>query len=203
MAERTLILRVRPDETDPELRVLASPVVGVVDGAPRAGAFLNPGDRLVTVAILQRRYALRLPREVQGRIVEVLVPDAATAVAWDQPLARLDPRAAACGAGVAAAVGAAGAARDEAGGAGLVVVPAPSEGIFYRRSSPDAPVYVEIGSRVTTGTVLGLVEVMKCFNQIAYGGPGLPEQGEIVKILADDSAEVEFGQALFWVRAVD
>ena len=77
---------------------------------------------------------------------------------------------------------------------------APSEGIFYRRPAPEAPVYVDLGAQVSTGAVLGLVEVMKCFNQIAYGGPGLPDKGEIVRILADDSAEVEFGQALFWIR---
>jgi biotin carboxyl carrier protein len=48
--------------------------------------------------------------------------------------------------------------------------------------------------------VLGLVEVMKCFNQITYGGPGLPERGEIVKILGPDTGEVQFGDELFWVR---
>jgi len=201
MAERTLIARVRPDEADPELRVLASPAVGVADGAPPAGAYLNPFDRLLTLTILHRRYTLRLPRDLQGRIVAALVPDAATPVAWDQPLARLDPRALTAETAGAAAAGAGGAG-EESGEAGLVVVPAPSEGIFYRRSSPDAPVYVEVGSHVSSGSVLGLVEVMKCFNQIAYGGAGLPERGEIAKILAEDSSEVEFGQPLFWVRPV-
>jgi acetyl-CoA carboxylase biotin carboxyl carrier protein len=82
-------------------------------------------------------------------------------------------------------------------------VKSPSEGIFYRRSAPDSPPFVDIGARVSSGTVLGLVEVMKCFNQIAYGGPGLPEHGEVVKILADDAAEVQFGQPLFWVRPAE
>ena len=201
MAERTLIALIRPDETDGDLQVVASPVVGIVDAAPRAGLFLNPFDRLGTVKILNRRFTLRLPRNAQGRVAETLVPAADTPVGYDQPLLRLDPRAAAGGAGEGLG-GDASAASGAEGEAGLIEVPAPSEGIFYRRPSPDAPVYVEIGAQVSAGTVLGLVEVMKCFNQITYGGPGLPERGEIVKILAEDSAEVEFGQALFQVRPI-
>lgn len=201
MAERTLIARVRADDQDPALLLVTSPVVAMADGAPKPGAFLNPLDRVIALKILHQRYALRLPRDVQGRIVEALIPNAFTPVAYDQPLARLDPRAAQGGdpARGGAAVGAAGAAAD-AGEAGWIHITAPSEGIFYRRPTPDAPAYVEPGAPVAHGTVLGLVEVMKCFNQITYGGPGLPARGEIVKVLAEDAAEVQFGQELFWVK---
>ena len=75
-----------------------------------------------------------------------------------------------------------------------------SQGIFYRRSSPDSPPFVEEGTKIASGSVLGLVEVMKCFNQITYGGPGFPEKVEVAKILVQDSTEVQFGQPLFWVR---
>ena len=78
-----------------------------------------------------------------------------------------------------------------------------SDGIFYRRPSPDSPAYVEVGSAVSSGSIMGLVEIMKCFHQITYGGLDLPEKGEIVKILADDAAEVRFGQALFHVKPVE
>ena len=47
--------------------------------------------------------------------------------------------------------------------------------------------------------MLGLVEVMKCFNQIAYGGPGLPERGTVAKILVDDSDEVVHDQVMFLI----
>jgi acetyl-CoA carboxylase biotin carboxyl carrier protein len=205
MAERTLIARVRADEKDPATLIVASPVVAMADGAPKPGAFLNPLDRVIALKVLHQRYALRLPRDVQGRIVEVLIPNAFTPVAYDQPLARLDPRAAQ-GGDPALAAGAAGrgaSAAGEAAGAGLILVTAPSDGIFYRRPTPDAPAYVERGAPVAHGTVLGLVEVMKCFNQITYGGPGYPERGEIVKVLAEDAAEVQFGQELFWVKPLD
>ena len=77
---------------------------------------------------------------------------------------------------------------------------APSEGVFYRRPSPDSPPYVEEGARVESGAVLGLVEVMKSFNQITYGGPGLPERARVERVLAEDSVEVQFGQRLFLIR---
>ena len=201
MGERTLIARVRADEKDPATLIVASPVVAMADGAPRAGAFLNPFDRVISLKVLQQRYTLRLPRDVQGRIVEAFIPNAYTPIAYNQPLARLDPRVAQAGDPAAGGAGAgSGGTAGEVGSAGLIRITAPSEGIFYRRGAPDAPAYVEVGAQVGTGTVLGLVEVMKCFNQITYGGPGFPERGEIVKILAEDVAEVQFGQELFWVK---
>ncbi len=49
-------------------------------------------------------------------------------------------------------------------------------------------------------SVLGLVEIMKCFNQITYGGAGLPDRGQVAEILAEDTAEVQFGQVLFRIK---
>ena len=85
--------------------------------------------------------------------------------------------------------------------ADLIPVPSPSDGIFYRRSSPESAAYVEVGRPVSKGTVLGLVEVMKSFNQIVYGSPGLPERGVVASVLVEDAAEVRFGQPLFMIRA--
>ncbi|MHC4128561.1 MAG: biotin/lipoyl-containing protein [Planctomycetota bacterium] len=202
MAEKTLIAKVHADEKDPDTLLVTCPVVGMADGAPRDGVFLNPFDQIITMKILNQRYALRLPRDVHGRITEVFIPNSYTPVAYGEPIARLDPRALAGGA--AGADSAAGsAASDETGAAGLITIQAPSEGIFYRRSSPDSPPYVETGAEVTTGSVLGLVEIMKCFNQITYGGPGLPDRGQVAEILAEDAAEVQFGEVLFRIKPLE
>jgi acetyl-CoA carboxylase biotin carboxyl carrier protein len=72
--------------------------------------------------------------------------------------------------------------------------------MFYRRPRPDASAFVEEGQIVETGTTLALVEVMKCFTAIAYGGESLPSRAEIVQIRADDGAEVGADQVLFVVR---
>ncbi len=200
MAERTLMARVRQDEGDATTLVVTSPVVGVADGIPHLGVFLNRFDKVLTVKILNQRYTLRLPRDVQGRVVETFIPNAYTAVSFGDALLRIDPRSDLSTDADDAGRGVAAHTAGEASGGDLIRVTSPSEGIFYRRPSPDAPAYVEVGSAITAGTVLGLVEVMKCFNQIAFGGPTLPERGEIAKVLAEDAAEVQFGQELFWVK---
>lgn len=203
MSENILIARVRPDEESDGTLIIASPVVGMADGAPRSGVFINPLDRVIAMKILNRRYVLRLPRDSQGRVTEVFIPNEFTPVAFDQPLARLDPRASEAMGPDAGSASRAPRAGSDGGEADLITIASPSEGIFYRRSSPDLPAYVELGAEVPSGTVLGLVEVMKCFNQITYGGPDLPARGTVAQILAEDAAEVQFGQALFRVKPAE
>ena len=203
MAEKTLIAKVLPDVKNPEVLLVVSPVVGMADGAPKVGVFLNPYDRIITMKILNERYELRLPPDVHGRVAETLIPNSYTPVAYGEPIARIDPRGLDVGMGDSAGRGEPGTVAADAQDAGLITVNAPSEGIFYRRPSPDSPPYVEVGSTVTTGSMLALVEIMKCFHQITYGGVGFPEKGEIVKILAEDAAEVRFGQALFQISPIE
>ena len=193
----TLKLVARVDNEEQGRFLVRAPAVGVVDGVPEVGVYLNPLEAFLTLRVLDRRHAVQLPRGVQGRVVERLIEDTATPVAYGQPLFRLSPIAEEP---VAAERSRAGARAPGAADAELIAVVAPSEGVFYRRPGPDSPAYVEQGSHVGSGTVLGLVEVMKSFNQIAYGGAGLPERGVVERILVEDAAEVAFGQTLFLVR---
>ena len=78
----------------------------------------------------------------------------------------------------------------------------PTDGVFYRSPAIDAKAYVQVGDRITTGQPLGLIEVMKTFNPIAYGGAGLPDEAEIVEIAAADGQEVRAGQALVIVKTL-
>jgi acetyl-CoA carboxylase biotin carboxyl carrier protein len=75
---------------------------------------------------------------------------------------------------------------------GVIVVRAPYMGTFYRAPKPGAPVYVEVGSQVTTDTELCLVEVMKLFT-----GVRAPVAGRIHAVLAVDGQMVEADQPLF------
>ena len=76
----------------------------------------------------------------------------------------------------------------------FITVKSPIIGTFYRKASPDKPVFVEIGQEIKKGDVLCVIEAMKLFNEIES-----EVQGKIVKILVDDSTPVEFDQPLFLV----
>jgi acetyl-CoA carboxylase biotin carboxyl carrier protein len=75
-----------------------------------------------------------------------------------------------------------------------ITVKSPIIGTFYRRPSPDKPLFVEVGQSISEGDVLCVIEAMKLFNEIES-----EITGTIVKILVDDSSPVEFDQPLFLV----
>jgi oxaloacetate decarboxylase alpha subunit len=76
----------------------------------------------------------------------------------------------------------------------LVEVRAPMVGTFYRAPAPDAPPFVEVGSRIKAGQVLCIVEAMKLMNEIEAEC-----SGEVVEILVDNAQPVEYGQVLFLI----
>ncbi len=78
--------------------------------------------------------------------------------------------------------------------AGLVTITSPIVGTFYRSPSPDADPYVEEGDYARKGQVLCIVEAMKLMNEIES-----EVDGRIVKILAESTKSVEYGQALFLI----
>lgn len=73
-----------------------------------------------------------------------------------------------------------------------ITVKSPIIGTFYRKPSPDKPVFKEVGDQVGVGDVLCVIEAMKLFNEIES-----EVSGKIVKILVDDASPVEFDQPLF------
>ncbi|MDO1502124.1 acetyl-CoA carboxylase biotin carboxyl carrier protein [Winogradskyella maritima] len=75
-----------------------------------------------------------------------------------------------------------------------ITIKSPIIGTFYRKPSPDKPVFVEVGSEIKEGDVLCVIEAMKLFNEIES-----EVSGKIVKVLVDDSSPVEFDQPLFLV----
>ena len=77
----------------------------------------------------------------------------------------------------------------------LVTIKSPMIGTFYRKASPDKPNFVEVGSDVTTGSVVCIIEAMKLFNEIES-----EVSGKIVKVLVDDASPVEYDQPLFLVE---
>jgi acetyl-CoA carboxylase biotin carboxyl carrier protein len=64
-------------------------------------------------------------------------------------------------------------------------------GTFYRRPDPESDPYVEEGDEVSAGDTIGLIEVMKNFNEIT-----VEEDGKISKFLVEDEEAVDAGQDL-------
>ena len=75
-----------------------------------------------------------------------------------------------------------------------VTIKSPMIGTFYRKSSPDKPNFVDVGSEIKPGSPLCVVEAMKLFNEIES-----EISGTIVKVLVEDASPVEFDQPLFLV----
>jgi acetyl-CoA carboxylase biotin carboxyl carrier protein len=80
-------------------------------------------------------------------------------------------------------------------GEDTVEVSAPVVGTFYSSSSPDEPAFVSIGSKVSKGTTLCIIEAMKIMNEIEAD-----VDGEIVDICIENEEFVEFGQVLFTIK---
>lgn len=76
-------------------------------------------------------------------------------------------------------------------------IPSPIVGTFYRKPSPDAAAFVEVGDIVEPGQALCLVEAMKMFNEIEA-----EFKCKVIEIVKDDAAPVEYGETLFLVERV-
>jgi acetyl-CoA carboxylase biotin carboxyl carrier protein len=96
------------------------------------------------------------------------------------------PRAAPAAAGAAEK---APAAEDK-----MLVITSPMVGTFYRASGPEAAPFVKVGDRIGPEKTVCIVEAMKVFNEIPAG-----VSGQVVAILVENGAPVEFGQPLIKV----
>jgi len=78
---------------------------------------------------------------------------------------------------------------------GFLKVESPLIGTFYRRPSPDADAFVEVGTKVKNGQTLCIVEAMKLMNEIES-----PVSGTIHEVLLSDGQVAEYGEILFWIK---
>ncbi|MFD1707031.1 acetyl-CoA carboxylase biotin carboxyl carrier protein [Siminovitchia sediminis] len=77
----------------------------------------------------------------------------------------------------------------------LHTIVSPMVGTFYQAPSPDSDPYVQVGSEVTSDSIVCIVEAMKLFNEIEA-----EVEGKIAEILVQDGELVEYGQPLFLVE---
>src|ERR1700748_814741 len=76
-----------------------------------------------------------------------------------------------------------------------ITIKSPMIGTFYRSSTPEKPMFVNVGDEIKPGSVLCIIEAMKLFNEIES-----EVSGRIVKVLVDNASPVEYDQPLFLVE---
>ncbi|HEV2508049.1 acetyl-CoA carboxylase biotin carboxyl carrier protein [Bosea sp. (in: a-proteobacteria)] len=95
----------------------------------------------------------------------------------------------------AAAVAVAAPTDAKAAAAHPGTVNSPMVGTAYRRPSPEAKPFIEVGQEVKAGERVLLVEAMKTFNDIVA-----PRAGKVVAILVEDGQPVEYGEPLLVIE---
>ena len=79
-----------------------------------------------------------------------------------------------------------------------VEIKSPMVGTFYRAPAPEAPSYVEVGSRIARGQTLCILEAMKLMNELESD-----VAGTVREICVDNGEPVEYGQVLFRIEPTE
>jgi acetyl-CoA carboxylase biotin carboxyl carrier protein len=78
---------------------------------------------------------------------------------------------------------------------GMLTIPSPMLGTFYRAEAPGDKPFVNVGSAVEPDTTVCIIEVMKMMNSVPAG-----TSGTIVEVCPGNAELVEYGQPLFRVQ---
>ena len=74
-------------------------------------------------------------------------------------------------------------------------ITSPMVGTFYQKPVPDAPNFVDVGSTVSLGQTLCIIEAMKVMNEIKA-----EKSGTICALVAEDGKPVQYGDVLFRIK---
>ena len=188
--ELTVKLAIRGDGK----AVLESPSVGLWRGAPEEGAVVVPGQALGELETLGVITLLRAPATATGLVIEVhgaregrarrpvQYGDALLVLEWTDAASEL----------AATAQERADARRES----GVLVFCTPSSGRYYARPAPGKAPFVEVGDVIVAGQAVALLEVMKTFNRLQYGGDALPERARVKRIVPADASDLAPGDVL-------
>lgn len=190
------VLRARLAQAEDGKLRLHAPAVGLYRGAPDPGSLVVAGQAIGALEILGVVHHVLAPTGATGLVIaESGTPRARRAVAFDEPLLLLDPEAHASRAADASA----GASAQTSGSS---VFRAPTSGRFYIRPGPGKPAFIAEGDVIESGQAVGLIEVMKTFSRVYYGGEGLPARARIRAILRADESDVAAGDPLLELEPV-
>ncbi len=167
---------------------LRAPAPGFFRVLVKADGLVSPGDVIGELEILGRITTVLAPR-VRGLVT--LPPGPALSrrpVAYGDVLISVSADV--------ALGGIESASEETAAAAHGLVFRAPTSGRFYGRPTPDKPAFVSVGAELAAGTTVCLLEVMKTFHRVTYGGAEVPPRARVRDILVADGADVNQGDAL-------
>ncbi|HEU4733904.1 MAG TPA: biotin/lipoyl-containing protein [Kofleriaceae bacterium] len=182
------VLIAQPTAERPTIE-LRAPSPGTFVPSIAQGALVAPGGAIGELVVLGRTSTLVVPRGADATGIAQKLPPATHPVGYGDLLVALDPSLT-LAAGASHSPGAATAAIDG------MVFSAPTSGRFYGRPAPDKPPFITEGAQLTTGTTICLLEVMKTFHRVVYGGPGLPGTARVRRVLVAEGADVNAGDPL-------
>jgi len=177
---------------------LCAPAPGLFRKGQPLGVRLVPGARLGELEVLGALRRLIVPDDAEGVIVQLAegAPKARIPMAYGQQIVLLDPEA-----GAPAGARSSRAAAAARGASGLVFK-TPLGGRYYARPAPDADAFVKVGDEIGPGTTLAIVEVMKTFNRVQYGGGALPPRAKVTRIVRKDGDDIASGDPLFELEPI-
>ncbi len=194
-------------EVDGKIALLA-PSPGLFRKGPPLGIRLVPGARLGELEVLDRLCWLLVPEDAEGVVIAgpTGVARARIPVAYGTQIVLLDPEYRVFDASGLPDAGAPASARTARAAttksATGLVFKTPLGGRYYARPAPDAEAFVKVGDEIAPGTTLAIVEVMKTFNRVQYGGPLLPPRARVTRVVRKDGDDVASGDALLELEAL-
>jgi len=166
--------------------VLSSPMPGTFRPLVRTGSSLDTDGVVGVLEVLGAAHELVVPHGAAGFVTNQLDT---RAVQWGDVIVEL-----AAGA-IAGATRQASTAVSSSETEGLVFR-APTSGRFYGRSAPDKPPFVNAGDELAEGATVCLLEVMKTFHRVHFGGGDMPERARVRDVLVKDGDDVNAGDPL-------
>ncbi len=171
---------------------LRCPAVGLWREQPGRGSLIHPKAAIGQLEVLGRLHPLQAPAEARGLVVDTGGDSthARRPVDFEQMLLLVDPAAAS----LDIDVGPSQQGADTATGG--MVFRASSSGRFYARPGPDKEPFVEVGVVLERGQAVAILEVMKTFNRLLYGGDELPARARVLRIIPADGDDLNAGDPI-------
>lgn len=173
---------------------VVSPAVGLWRCGVVTGQIVQPGETIGELSVLGVVHRVVAGAGARGAVIRDVRPAGAQAVDAGGLLVTLDRTLA------VSEIEASDVA--SAGPSGGLTLCAPSSGRFYGRPGPGKDPFVQPGDVIAVGHTVCLLEVMKTFHRVTYGGAGLPPQARVRAIAVADEADVNGGDVLLHLEVV-